>query len=196
MSFLEIRFPVDISRHAQGGPRFRTQVVQVESGREDRNDLWTVPLRAYSVGLAITSQADLDDVHALFLLARGQKNGFRFKDWTDYRGTFELLGTGDGSEDEFQLRKGYTYSGNTVYRTITKPVAGSLTAYVDGSPAAATMDTTTGIVTFDTPPASAKEVRATFEFDVPVRFSSDEMVTQIETLTVGRWPVDLVEIRV
>ena len=47
MAFHEVRFPNDISRGARGGPRRRTQVVTLDSGKEERNASWADSRRVY-----------------------------------------------------------------------------------------------------------------------------------------------------
>ena len=52
------------------------------------------------------------------------------------------------------------------------------------------VDTTTGFVTFSTPPALEVEVTADFEFDVPVRFDTDHMAVTIESYRLHNWQPD------
>jgi hypothetical protein len=61
----------------------------------------------------------------------------------------------------------------TTTRPITKPVAGSLTLYLNGVATATgwTLDTTTGVLTTTLTGAIAVD----FEFDVPVRFAEDQI---------------------
>ncbi|MCB1380854.1 MAG: DUF2460 domain-containing protein, partial [Alphaproteobacteria bacterium] len=40
MAFDEMRFPDNISRGARGGPERRTRIVELASGREERNSPW------------------------------------------------------------------------------------------------------------------------------------------------------------
>src|SRR4029453_17117387 len=87
------------------------------------------------------------------------------------KGTGQLLGTGDGTQTEFQLLKHYPSGSVIEVRTISKPVAGTVKVYLDGVEQLSgwSVDTTTGLVTFSTAPAAGVEVTADFEFDVPVR---------------------------
>jgi uncharacterized protein (TIGR02217 family) len=58
------------------------------------------------------------------------------------------------------------------------------------------VDTTTGFVPFDIPPALGVEVTADFEFDVPVRFDTDHMAVTIETYRLHAWQqIPIVELR-
>ena len=83
-------------------------------------------------------------------------------------------------------------------RAITKPVGGTVKVYLDSIEQASgwSVDTTTGLVTFDTPPALGVEVAADFEFDVPVRFDTDHMAVTIETYQLHNWQqIPIVELR-
>ena len=58
-----------------------------------------------------------------------------------------------------------------------------------------TVDTSSGLVTFDAPPAADVVITAGFEFDCPVRFESDQIQAVIEAFGAGRVAsVGLVEI--
>jgi uncharacterized protein (TIGR02217 family) len=58
------------------------------------------------------------------------------------------------------------------------------------------VDATTGLVIFGTPPALGVEVTADFEFDVPVRFDTDHMAVTIESYRLHAWQqIPIVELR-
>ncbi|MDF2766770.1 MAG: hypothetical protein K0S81_3765 [Rhodospirillales bacterium] len=111
------------------------------------------------------------------------------EDWTDYKATGELLGTGDDAQTQFQLVKHYPSGSVIEVRTITKPVAGTVKVYLDDVEQLSgwSVDTTAGLVTFGTAPALGVEITADFEFDVPVRFDTDHMAGTIETFRLHRW---------
>jgi uncharacterized protein (TIGR02217 family) len=69
---------------------------------------------------------------------------------------------------------------------------------VDGveQPSGWSVDTTTGIVTFDTAPATGVAVTMGFEFDVPVRFDTDALDVILDLERLGSiTSIPLVEIR-
>lgn len=151
MAFLETpRFPDDIARGAAGGPEYNTDVVVINSGFEQRNVNWLIARAVYDVAHGIKNQAQLDTLIAFFRTAQGRANGFRFKDWTDYRVSIAngILGAGVGAGlPTYQLTKKYTTGAVSELRAIKKPIAGALiyrNAVLQGS---ATVDITTGIVT-------------------------------------------------
>jgi uncharacterized protein (TIGR02217 family) len=84
------------------------------------------------------------------------------------------------------------------YRTITKPVAGTVKVYLDDVEQLSgwSVDTTTGLVAFGTAPAMGVEVTADFLFDVPVRFDTDHMAVTIESYQLHTWQqIPIVELR-
>lgn len=198
-NFIEERFPVDISYGAQGGPEFKTNVIKVDSGHENRLSLWDAPLSRYDVAHAVKTQEDIERLNAFFRVVKGKLIGFRFKDWADYRAINQLLGTGDGTQVNFQLRKAYAFGAEVCYRTIFKPVAGTVKVYVNGveQDSGWTMDTTKGLVSFLAPPASGALVSADFEFDIPARFDTDYMPTSVDSFNSYSWnSISIIEVRI
>ena len=125
--------------------------------------------------------------------------GFRFKDWSDYKAENVQIGVGDDSTTDFQLIKLYSSGSVAVSRDITKPVAGTIAIYVDAvlQSSGVSVDTTTGVVTFDIAPAAGDIISADFEFDVPVRFDTDEMSISMDSFDVGNWSsIPLIEVRI
>lgn len=199
MSFVETQFPNDISYGAVGGPKFSTDVVETFSGWEQRNINWSEARLEWNVSQGVKTQAQLDTLIAFFRARRGRAIGFRFKDWTDYSATNQVIGTGNGVQTVFQLVKSYISGGVTVDRTITKPVSGTVQIYKAGvlQSSGVSVNTTTGEVTFTSAPSGAEQITATFQFDVPARFDTDKMETSLDTYGVNSWNnIPVVEIRV
>lgn len=199
MAFHETRLPVDIELGAVGGPSFFTTVLELFSGYEQRNINWTKARGRWDIGYGIREEADMDSVRDFFYARRGRAHGFRFKDWTDYELDTQQIGTGDGTETEFQIYKRYSDGGYYYDRDIKKPVSGTVEVYLNGALQASgySVDTTTGVITFDTAPSIGDVVSAACDFDVPVRFDIDQLpVTahglQLQSVT----GIDIVELRV
>jgi uncharacterized protein (TIGR02217 family) len=173
-------------------------VVATGAGHEKRNVNWSEARGRWDVASGLKKQAQIDELIAFFRARRGKAYGFRFKDWTDFKAIGQLLGTGDGTQTEFQLVKHYPSGSVIEVRTITKPVAGTVKVYLDGALQLSgwSVDTTTGLVTFGIPPALGIEVTADFEFDVPVRFDTDHMAVTIESYRLHAWQqIPIVELR-
>lgn len=209
MAFHEVRFPENIALGARGGVAFSTDVIDLYSGYEKRNANWAQARGVWNVSHVVKSAADMATLVAFFRARQGKAHGFRFRDWTDYQATAQNIGTGDGSTLTYQLRKSYSNGGVTSYRIINKPVAlGGQVAvapavYVDGVKKTEgthfNINYTTGLVTFTAgnAPASGKAITADFEFDVPVRFDTDQIDISVDNYTEFSWQsIPIVEIRV
>lgn len=146
MSFLELRFPTNISLGSRGGPRWRTIVTPTQGGWEKRIQKWEDILSEYDVGYGVRTLEDGQDLVAFFNEVRGRAYGFRYKDWLDYSATDEIFSP-EGTPT-FQLVKTYGTGFNDYIRDIKKPVAGVTMKRNGGSFTNFTLDTTTGIGTF------------------------------------------------
>ena len=207
MAFHEVLFPDAISRGARGGPERRTQIVELASGAEERNASWVNSRRRYDVAYGIRRADDLAAAVAFFEARSGRLHGFRFKDWADFKSclpsqtpgpTDQPVGTGNGSTNTFQLAKRYTSGAQSWTRTITKPVAGTVSIALNGTPQASgwSVSTTTGLITFATAPALGVAITAGFEFDVPVRFDTDVLDVTLDLERLGSiTSIPLLEIR-
>jgi uncharacterized protein (TIGR02217 family) len=208
--FHEVRFPLDIALGSSGGPRRRTDIVTLGSGREVRNARWCHSRRQYDAGYGVKSIEALASVIAFFEERRGRLHGFRWHDRLDCRSGApqasptpldQALGTGDGQRAAFQLVKTYGSAHDPYRRPIRKPVDGTVRVAVAGEELVAgvdfTCDATTGLVTFapgGIPPQGAS-VTAGFAFDVPVRFDADELDVDLSAFDAGIIPrIPLVEI--
>lgn len=98
--FHEIRFPLEISWGAVGGPSFFTTIGATQSGVEKRNQNWSIERRRWDVTHALKTQQDVDELLTFFLARKGRAFGFRFRDWNDYcTDMTHLVGTGFGSAE-------------------------------------------------------------------------------------------------
>jgi len=193
IGFHEVRFPMRLALGAIGGPERQTEIIALASGREVRSAKWARSRRRWTVGGALSDLASLQALVSFFEARAGRLYGFRFRDPLDYSSAsagedvhFEdqIIGYGDGAAQSFQLVK--TTMG--VGREISKPDSGSVHIGLDGLLLADGwgVDDTTGIVTFETPPAAGSLLTAGFEFDCPVRFDSDHIQAVIEAFGAGR----------
>lgn len=199
MSFEEIRFPEDIAYGSSGGPAYSTDVVTTLGGHEQRNSNWSAARARYNVAHGVKTQAQLDTLLAFFRARKGRAQGFRFKDWTDYRAVNQLLATGNGGDTQFRLVKHYESGESAESRLISKPVEGTVRIFVDGAlqTEGVSIDHTSGGVVFAQAPADGAEIRADFAFDVPVRFDTDSLSARLDTYGAYSWSdIPLVEIRI
>jgi uncharacterized protein (TIGR02217 family) len=209
-SFHEVLFPLDISLKSTGGPQRRTDVVTLGSGAEQRNARWAHSRRRYDAGYGVKTLEALSKVVAFFEERRGRLYGFRWRDRLDHSSaapgapvapTDQLIGTGDGVKEIFQLRKVYGELYSPYQRPIAKPVPGSTRIAVAGSEVEEgtqfTSNTAAGVVTFlpDHIPPPGAAITAGFLFDVPVRFDTDYLEVDLSAFAAGAIPkIPLLEI--
>lgn len=208
-SFHEVRFPVDLALGATAGPRRRTEIITLGSGREQRNSRWAHSRRQYNAGYGVKTIADLQTVIAFFEERRGRLFGFRFRDPIDWKSApagqavsalDQILGIGDGSTATFQLVKQYGSLSTGYTRTISKPVEGSVVVAVNQTTVSADqyeLDLSTGEITFVEGhiPQSQAVIECGYEFDVPVRFDTDEISVNLSHFDAGEIPsIPLVEL--
>jgi uncharacterized protein (TIGR02217 family) len=210
MSFHEIRFPASLSFGSVGGPQRRTDIVTLANGHEERNTPWAHSRRRYDAGLGLRSLDDVEVLIAFFEARQGQMYGFRWKDWSDFKSARatadvdyrdEVIGLGDGMTSAFQLAKTYRSGETTYLRPIAKPVAGTVRVGIEQEELRESvdyeLDATSGLITLAYPPEAGLQVVAGFEFDVPVRFDTDQIQTSVASFRAGDVPaVPIVEVRV
>lgn len=209
MSFLETpRFPDNVAYGTAGGPGYNTRVIDYGAGYEQRDIMWSYVRSEFDAAYGLRSIDDLYDVIEFFHVAKGRGHGFRFKDHSDYKsceieGTISAIdqnclpATGDGAETDFQLMKTYVKGALNTPRYISKPVSGTVIVAIDGTPQGSgwSIDTTTGIITFSSPPGNTLAVTAGYEFDVPVRFDIDKLSVVYSHYDSGEASIPLVELK-
>jgi uncharacterized protein (TIGR02217 family) len=211
-------FPNDIAEHSKMIPKYMTDIITAASGFENRDDIWTYPRNAYDIGYGIRNINDIADLLAYFHSVHGRAYGFRFRDWSDYKSvntnqsisdTDVMIGTGDDSEDKFQVVKKYTKGALTQTRKITRlpweqyygdlPPDSQVTVSLDDVHQTYETDwdyvRSTGIIDFVTPPSNGVIVKCGFEFYVPVRFDTDILDISLDDFNQGSISVPLIELR-
>jgi len=210
MNFHEIRFPAALSFGSVGGPERRTEIVTLANGFEERNSPWADSRRRYDAGVGMRALDDIETLIGFFEARQGQLYGFRWKDWTDFKSCAssvavsfqdQQIGVGDGVTQGFHLRKSYRSGLQNYTRLISKPVAGTVKAGIEGDALVEAVHyqvaPETGIVTFSAPPDEGVTITAGFEFDVPVRFDADKIEMSLASFSAGEIPtVPVVEVRI
>jgi uncharacterized protein (TIGR02217 family) len=195
MAFHDVQLPDDVERGALGGPRFKTFIVALPNGKEKRRVLWEKQRGEWDIGYGIQVKEDatnpgegLDAIVTFFYARMGMANTFRFKDWADFEMPVQNIGTGDAAETAFQIFKRYTSGGINYDRNITLPY--TTLVYLNGvlQLSGYTLGTTTGIVTFSSPPGGGVAITVSCEFDVPVRFNTDALDINMQTFEAGIVP--------
>lgn len=199
MAFHDVRLDVDVERGARGGPQFKTTVIGVGSGSEQRNQEWVFARGTWDISYGLQNKVSYSALLDFFMARRGRFHAFRFKDWTDFEAAASQLGIGDNVNVDFQLVKLYTDAASTYTRKITRPITSTIQIFVDAALQTLTTHYTIGalgVITFVTAPAPAEVVTATFEFDVPVRFDLDELNIEALWYDAAEFPeINILEIR-
>lgn len=178
-------FPLDFSK-LSSGPEFSTTVTTNPlSGHEQRIKHRARARDRFNAAFAVKSIEDAHTLRDFFLNKGGKFQTFLLKDFLDY--TSERITTedvGDGSQDEFQIRKAYTdIVGNVYHRDLKHPRNGTVTVWVDDAEVDGgvdyEVDYDTGVITFDTPPGVGDLVEVECEFYKNVRFDTDFLDMEI-----------------
>ena len=226
MAFDEVQFPTSQDWGFTGGPKFKTTVFISKGGHEQRNEDWSTTRGEYRVGYGLEEPADWEALAVFFRARNGRSRGFRFKDWNDFRADMSETasnGIAFGKDDvtqnvqnsanvTFQLTKAYTSGSVTHVRTIAKPIITTIQFWLDtgggpteftrvaSSPAASefSVASATGLITLNAAnaPAVSDDLYWDGEFDVPVRFDTDQMDMEQEFFELVNWRgLPIVEIR-
>lgn len=222
--------PLSLSFGTSTGPKTSTDVSFTDSGFRKANRRWSQHLRRFNLRYAVRSPQDIYTILKLYEAVDGPANTFLTRDWNDWNTTDGRMEKGgdanttatdqplqntvtegivaDGTTSTFQMVKDYTVGGATHRRTIKKPQSGTIKVAVDGivfeeggSPDGFTVDYSTGIITFASPPGadvSPQDLAVTWggAFYVPVAFESDEFIQSLDTHDASSVPdIRLIEER-
>lgn len=219
MSYVNEVFPVAVSQQARGGPRMGLAVTESpDSGAQERARRWPSYRWEYEAGVGLHPDTTLDPVYAHYLTV-GPENSFPFFDPRDYTsapdnrsdpassGTLDQpIGVGNGTNTVFQLSKTYAFGSRSYLRNIRKPLSAQPYRSLDGTTKTAqvyvsvggtlqtlgthySLDTSTGIIVFVTPPGNGVAVRASFVFYVPVFYGADFVYKATrDAVNAGRIP--------
>src|SRR6185369_11956612 len=140
MPFLDIYMPEEVPGYpCVSAPRFKTTIQVDAGGSERRNQEWEHPLHRFVLPEAVARDSSvINDLKKHWLVTSGPYSSFAWRDPLDKASidhlpnlpddeilisrTDQVIGTGDGFTDQFQLIKTYTRGGNTYERTIHLPV--------------------------------------------------------------------------
>jgi uncharacterized protein (TIGR02217 family) len=177
------------------GPRFSTNITQVDSGAEQSNRRWQHPLYRFTLPEAVREHNVFEALRDHWLVMGGPAHTWPFRDPLDFASaplaaansvpvvgfSDQVIGQGDGASTAFQLTKTYTRGSQSYARTIHLPVADTVVVSINNAdpagfspPIGFTVSRPGGLVTFTSPPGAGQVIRAGFLFDVEVRFEDDD----------------------
>lgn len=156
---------------------FNTTIVERKNKEEARNQEWEYPLRRFSVAYDLLDKSQQEMVYGAFLVAKGRRHTFRYKDWTNYQCAGSIQAT--TGTNTYQLSNNYVFGSASAIDPIYLPVQSTvvvkdplgniLTEGIGYS-----IDYLTGIITLISV-ASAGTYQYQCEYDRKVRFDSDEV---------------------
>ncbi|RWF66840.1 TIGR02217 family protein [Mesorhizobium sp.] len=215
MTFYNAVLPGFISQGSEAAPVSLVDIARGPTGYEQRRSRRSRRLRRFNLVKDIRTINDIYDLLAFFEVMNGPQHSFAIQNLADYKSckpadtismTDATIGTGDGSNAVFQLKKQYKVtkidsSVIAIDRTIYLPVSGTVLIAVDGVLKAETTDYvvnySTGVVTFVVghEPANTKVVTAGFHFNEKVRFDTNDLSQVMEYIKVGSAPsIPLIEV--
>lgn len=189
--FDDIRLPENIERGANGGPSFRTTIISLVGGAEQRNEEWERTRGQYNIGYGIQKRKDLEAVYSFFHARRGMSRGFRFRDWIDFEVKASVVGLVDGAPNQRQLVRVYDDEVNPYVRVVTRPIASTLRVYINNVATNAYTLGELGVITF-TGGDPGPNVLVDFQYDIPVRFDIDTLPVQLNTYQEGSIPAIII----
>lgn len=187
---------------------YSTSIVNADGGEEDRNANWAAARRTWRIEATRLTDELIEKLEMHFHMTRGRWKTFLFKDRADFNhwqvstsaGAI-AIGTGDAADTTFQLVKLYGSGADQRSRTITNPISGTVSIYLDAvlqtEATDYTIDYETGIVTFTAAPGGGVAITAKFQFRTRARFAADKL--PLAPLAKGRKyltsSVELIEVR-
>ena len=152
-------------------PKFNTKVKTAVSGKEARAAFMAYPIYEIDLNFDYLSLSDWQTLGGFFKLRKGRFDSFLFSDANESSVTAQSIGTGNGTNKDFQLVR--TVGG------FTEPcenINGAALIYVNGVLQTLTTHYSiglTGLVTFVAAPANAISVTWTGSYYWRVRFNQD-----------------------
>lgn len=170
MQYHDTLLPDFISVHLKGGPVFATTTASTISGREIRAYERQNSIQQYVLEGCRLSHDEFERFNSFFRARTGCAYAFRIKDHADFKIDNQVIAITDGITKEFEIYKTYPDDACSYRRKISGIREGSLQVNCD----IARIDEMRGVIyTRDVLPPN-KELIITVEFDVWVRFMSDE----------------------
>jgi len=205
-NFLDKELPNFLYPFVIGGPTFNTEIYRSNSSREVRFTNGLAPVNRYKITNCQISFDQLIELQNFFCAAQGRKNSFRFKDLYDHVAINEPLIMLEKESLTFQLVRSYGIRAETnqhsVLRKILKPDQNSIVIDFNQIKIESFTKKNHGIVQLQRDESleslneqSLQSLKASFRFDIPVRFDTDELKYRSELdYRVAVEPFELIEV--
>lgn len=202
-AFHDVLFPLRLSVGSTIGPERSTRILSV-GGFEKRQGVDGRRKKRPNLILHMRTHDALHELLAFFEARRGRLHAFRWRDPADCttapnhrdkpKAEDLTIGFGDGEQTAFALQLP-PLPGETQFRPVLLPAAGSILAAVGGARTTAFSLAPRGVLTFAAPPPIGARVTAGCVFDAAMRFDTDRLEIRLDSRTHGSvGPVPLLEV--
>jgi len=151
--------------------RWNTIVKKAGSGKRKTMTNWAYPEWEIQCSYTCLNDDEIEQVAGFLATVRGQLLPFLWLDPEDYHETKVRIGTGNGTQTEFQLLRNFA---NMYVEPVRDIVPGTLTVYVDDVVTPVDLGTD-GRITFAAAPKSGAIITATFKYYWRVAFKDDDL---------------------
>jgi uncharacterized protein (TIGR02217 family) len=169
-NFHDILLPDFIAIHLKGGPNFATSIASSMSGREIRISDREYSIQRYNLSGARLSFEQFNIFNCFFRNRKGKNYSFRAKDYADFQLNNQMLRNQGATTRHVEIFKIYEDNIGGYFRRITTLCPSTIMLNI----AVQDIDYINGIITLNRPLAPEENLIINAEFDVAVRFCSDE----------------------
>lgn len=191
MAFLDAQLDPLITQGCRMTVEFSRTKVYTMGGKLSQAFNWSNPKHSIDLSWRARPKEEYQLLLDFFYVVMANAaTGFRVKCWSDFTLTKTNSTLTFISGTDWQIQRMHAAGAATYLRNITKPVADSVSIYRTRSGveslAAATVDETTGIAAI-VGHAGGDTYTATGEFDLPMTFSDDKWVSNLQATTADLW---------
>lgn len=180
MAFIDQEMPRRIAAGFRVRNRWKTTVIPMDNGGEQRNIDWLFSNMEATADFAAFTPQDQETLMNMMMACRGRGHAFRFFNPLDYTATSQPLASIGGVT---RLVKAYPFGSETAYKLVMAPKTVTLSG-------AGTVDMDTGIVTGASLSDTWSGTFATW-----VRFDNDATEISAEAINAWKSGIELVEVR-
>lgn len=165
---------------------YNTLITRYEDGKEQRRQKWSRPKRMYSISLRGKSKTIFNQIWNFYNSRSGAFDTFYFTNPNETPVANEVFGTGNGSTTVFTLANSPIPSG-TMSISVGGVAKTESTHY--------TVNRSTGVITFNTPPSGGLSVTAvSYNFSRIVRFAEDKLGRELFSYQLYNGNLKLTEV--
>lgn len=198
MSYVDQFLNQCVSYGFEGGPTFNTQIVDIQSGREKRNAMWSQQKHKYSASFLNISKDEYKSIKQMHLVCMGRLRSFKFIDPMDNEAVNQVIGSGNGVQREFQFSTtsviaDVPYTRGIYGLILNEDFSVSINNVIQ-NPNTYIVDDLRGTILFNSAPANNSIVRWSGNFFVWVRFEQDDLPFSIDNINAMNGQINLIEV--